>query len=363
MVGKRLAIEKWGEGRFLPLVMIAQNIAAVANSCCELLEHVNRAACPWLLATRQTSSITLAAWLRMYRDRQRCEGAIWHFLVSPGVPDLAEETIECWPDERSALEAELIAALTRCLLHGILPEEKQRAERILQVYYKRYHLPAIAQQFSNQALPDNFEAWLRKPEFAYFFSVAMPCLLLHQEMPWELFEQARQGDFDALEKLLRIDPDLDKDEDIRALFFQLRRSQPERLRLLLRVDPRQKTVVSQQDVKYLLGGWILQQSREMQAVVNLEPLLQALETTRGTPQYASIKRWIKSRRHYNQRYGIRCRLQAPEIKSLFDAFAEDAGLGIVDPDFVGQSNSIYKRLDRKAELWNKLREADKTRAA
>lgn len=360
---KPLAIEAWGEGRFLPLVMMAQNIASAAPLIYQLMELVQRAECPWLLASSYADEITLTSWRRMYRDRTRCEGIILHFLASPSTPNFADATAESWSQLRGSFEAELVAELTSGILQGYTSEQKQWAERVLRVYYKRTHLPSISQQFKAVDPPDNFELWLRRPEFVFFFSVVMPCLLLHQEWPWDVFERARHGDIDAIERLLRIDPDVDSDDEIEELCFRCRRSQPEKCHLLSKAGQRPKMALDLKEIKFILGGWILQQSREMQTAVNLEPVLEALECKSPVDKSASMKKWVKVLRKRIDRHGVRCRLKAPEIKSLFDAFARDSGLGLVDPDFSGQPNSIYKRLDRKAELWNKLAKTDKIRAA
>ena len=61
---------------------------------------------------------------------------------------------------------------------------------------------------------------LKDDYMQFFIRVYCPCWFLHGRRPDQLMEQARQGHLDSLEKLLRIDKAIVRDENIAQLIHQ-----------------------------------------------------------------------------------------------------------------------------------------------
>ncbi|MCG8587008.1 MAG: hypothetical protein MI757_20065, partial [Pirellulales bacterium] len=124
------------------------------------------------------------------------------------------------------------------------------------------------------------------------------------------------------------------------------------------------TPVTLEQVKFSLGGLLMKWSCEWeQRVLKGELLIEVMQRFVTPKNCSAIKRWTRAMRKRGERLSPGCRLNAPAIKQLFDAVARDTGEGLVDPAFVKQPNSNYKRLKRNSELWPSLRETDISRAA
>jgi hypothetical protein len=95
-------------------------------------------------------------------------------------------------------------------------------------------------------------------EGSFFVLVTVPCWLLYQIHPSRLYRKARQGNFDALQKLLNLDPLMIHDpmigKQIQRLRFKNKSRQYERLfEILLK----ESTIhVTPQQMKYALGGFL-----------------------------------------------------------------------------------------------------------
>lgn len=55
------AIEAWGDGKFLPLVMFAQTVASSASECHAVLQRCRDSIGPWLLASGHCGEIGVEA--------------------------------------------------------------------------------------------------------------------------------------------------------------------------------------------------------------------------------------------------------------------------------------------------------------
>lgn len=95
-------------------------------------------------------------------------------------------------------------------------------------------------------------------ESSFFVLVTVPCWLLYQIHPGRLYRKARQGNFDALQKLLNLDPLMIHDpmigKQIQKLRFKNKSRQYEKLfEILLK----KSTIhVTPQQMKYAIGGFL-----------------------------------------------------------------------------------------------------------
>lgn len=364
MAVKQTEIERWGEKRFKPLVMLAQMIATSAESCHEVLVHSQKAGGPWLLYSQTADGITLDAWLEMYRRPRRSEGSILHFLFAPDEPESLHQSLPEWASIRKEFSRELKAEISQQFTTPPTQVERERARAELDRIYEEWHLPSLLDSQSPNDPPENFSQWLAQPEFVFFMSVVVPCMLTFQTSPWELYRQAHGGDVAAHEKLLCIDPEIVGDRFLGKRQFRLAYTNPAKHRFIKQAQSAKRPAAATlREVKFLMGGLMLYCSRQLHECMNGGIMFRILEERMPAAQQANLNKWLKQQRKHFERNGVRCTLTSPDIKSLFDAIARDAGIGLVDRDFSGQRNSLYKRLDRNAALWTKLRETDKTRAA
>lgn len=357
-----LAIEEWGRGRFKPMAMLAHVVAASAKECHQLILESRG---PWLLSREEASGIRPKAWLDLYRQPFRVEAAITQFMDAPSVQQRMAELVDRWPLFRRQLDGILAAVIRDAATKGVSQKLIERSKRYIDRVYNWVHLPSMRRMLqSDESPPAEFRQWLGKPEIVFFMSVVMPCWLEYQQTPWVLFQQARRGEFHALEKLIRLDSEGDKDDRLESVVFRLRVRNPAQHQLLQEARSEgRKTPISLTDVKYSLGGLLMKWSTELQAMLQGELFFKILEARTSPQHHGTLRKWIKMKRKQAERNGMKCRLKAPDINWLFNAIAKDSGPCLNDPDFCGQPNSIYKRLERNAKPWPSLWETDISRAA
>jgi hypothetical protein len=358
-----LAIEEWGVAKYKPIVMLAHVVSASAQECYEII-----------LASRAASKLLPKdcgpdAWLRLYRQPLNVEAIVLSLLCSEVEPQLMSDTLSHWPRLRGevmgVVEIKLRKRLTKWFTTGMPLRVIERCDRYMDRFYERYHLPQISSLLHDEtARATQSPTWLYRPEFLFFMSVAMPCWLEYGKTPWELFQQARRGDFQAMENLIRLDPEVDKEQTLKGIVFRMSRQNPAQYKLLnkARAEGR-KSPITLADVKFSLGSLLMKWSKEIQGIVRGELLFRSLEANTEAEYRNSMHKRIKAAREAAERTGIKCWLKAPDIKALFDAIAQDTGEGLADADFAGQPNSIYKRLERNAKMWPSLQETDISRAA
>jgi hypothetical protein len=363
---KMLVIEEWGAAKFKPIVMLAQMVAASAGECHQVILESRR---PSKVFRDRLAEIHPNAWLRLYRQPLNIEAMVLELLRSEAEPQLTGDILGHWPELRSELvvsvENAIRKRLTKWLTTGMPPKVIERCDRYMDRVYERDHLPQMRSLLQGEtALATESPNWLYRPEFLFFMSVAMPCWLEYGKQPWELFQQARRGDFHVLENLIRLDPEVDKEQTLKGIVFRMRRENPAQYKLLnkARAEGR-RTPITLADIKYSLGGLLMRWSKEIQGIIRGELCFRALEANTAVEYRSAMRKRIKAAREATERTGVKCWLKAPDIKALFDAIAKDSGQGLVDADFAGQPNSIYKRLDRNAKHWPSLQETDISRAA
>lgn len=359
------ALERWGEGRFKPIVMLGQVVALSASAC---HEWVLRCRGKSLLELPEAKGISMEQWLRLYRQQSLTEGIIFRFLNSPEPVQVDENTPEEYRAFRQVVDFEFSEEVEGAVYDFLNGKTHNPSAMLGEKYYRQMHLPMLQQMLSdNEPVPANFREWFRLPEMIFFLGVVAPCWVEFQRTPWTLYRRVCRGGwreaFTELEQLVRIDPEVVKDTRIGSVVFEMRKQNAEGYKLLQQAARDGcKGAVNLDDVKYLLGGLLMRWSKELQPVLeNLHFELMAKHALPG--REAEVQQWIKRLRKQAARNPIKCWLKAPDIKELFDAVAQDTGRGLVDDDFKGQPNSIYKRLSHNANAWPMLREADVRRAA
>jgi hypothetical protein len=154
-----------------------------------------------------------------------------------------------------------------------------------------------------------------KSAVIFFLRVLFPCLNIYGMYPRELLGRARQGDIDALEKLIRLDKSAIFDRKISEIVHQAQAEKTpgkmSRIKEAFRSSP--KIYMTRTKIKYLLGGLISLMSEAM-----------------------------------------RNKITATEIDRLFNAIALDMGKGGVQPGAVRTTEEFQKAIQRYRVLWKPI---------
>ena len=75
-----LALERWGEGRFKPMVMLAHVVALSATTCHELILQTRGKP---VQPVEEAESFAINDWLRLYRRPLWLEGVMANVLLFP----------------------------------------------------------------------------------------------------------------------------------------------------------------------------------------------------------------------------------------------------------------------------------------
>lgn len=150
------------------------------------------------------------------------------------------------------------------------------------------------------------------PEMAFFTTVLMPCWFEYRELVTPLFRRARQGDLEAIEKILWLDKNAIHDPQI-AKEWHLASQKPQGVRFQRMNDalvssPRIK--LTPEKVKIWMSGLILLVSE-----------------------------------------AFAHRLQTPEIRRLFDALAYDLHGQLYDSDITLEEDAFRMAVNREKKLW------------
>jgi hypothetical protein len=168
-----LAIEKWGEGRFKPIVMLAELVVRCVEECYEatLLSRED-----WLLRTSEAMSISQDRWLKCYNEPLALEGVLLHFVRYPDHVDEVDLARDDRPYLRGMIVQELFAHIQETMMSGASQNNGEWSRVIDGVF--RIHHRLMERIPSGDARPAiDVEKWLEQPDFVFFFCVVVPSLL------------------------------------------------------------------------------------------------------------------------------------------------------------------------------------------
>jgi len=156
-------------------------------------------------------------------------------------------------------------------------------------------------------------------ELAFVFFIYVPSLVIYQASPYKLHSQARNGDIEAIEKLLKLDPLLLNDHEIFKHIQNLRFTNRS-------IDYERVTAAIH---KFAVTNYSEVEDARKKSKVQLAAIIQALSKFAGK------------------------RLTATKITKLFNAYSKDQQRGDTDFDLpVGES--FATALKRHIVPWNNL---------
>ena len=156
-------------------------------------------------------------------------------------------------------------------------------------------------------------------ESSFFALITVPCWLIYRTSPTRLYRKARQENFDALEKLLSLDPLMLHEPIIGKHIQELRlNNKTTKYRKLLDATLNDSHAnITAQNMKYAAGG-----------------ILSAMAK------------------------GLKPRLSTPQIHKLFDAVALDFDKKLIDPDLPTNEGSFARQIYRHRDEWLKALKPD-----
>lgn len=355
-------LEAWAEPRYKPIASLAQVMALSAGACHQLIEDSRRGR---FLSLPEADSIAETEWCDLYRRPTRVRAVVFQAFQKPdSVDDLTQACIALKVEHRQ-FHDELREQLQHYFENGCTHEERLAALSEYERIYHEEQVPMLRQMIADaEPVPEQCRQWFGVPEFNFFMAVGMPCWLEYQTTPFQLFHRAANGDFDALEALMRLDESIGSAKRLRKPLFDIRKQSPARSAELnrARLEGR-KTPISLGDVKYLLGAWLMDHSKRWQYILNGELHIEILKMCTPVEKHPQLCRWIRGVRNYAARNRIKCELKATDIPRLFHAAARDTQGISEDGDFLQSMSAIRKRLNRNSLRFTKLQNADKRRAA
>ena len=162
---------------------------------------------------------------------------------------------------------------------------------------------------------EDFLKSLEVVEASFYYLVIIPCWILYQDYPTRLYRKARQGDYDSLEKLIRLDSLMIHDPSIgkQVHLLKMKRKRLKFEGLFEAVHKRPKSNITRKKMKYAYAG-----------------LISAISSSVKAP------------------------LSEPQIRALFDAIAQDSLKKDIDTDLPNGQETFSKAIQRHRKPWQKL---------
>lgn len=315
------AFDEWARGKSLLIRIACLGIASAAEDCLEFLDMLK-------VGKRIEGYQHLpptGEWLKLYRKHRWIYKVVVDSFreISPSIAKLVDCYELVWTAFRSMgglTNEELQETIENTLPEVIIDWRRTYSdiEKLLKEDISKTGIGEYAQLTEEEKR--KIRKIITRPEMIFFYRVWVPCYLLYGIYPICILRKARQGDEDAIEKLLRLDKSIISDTRVKEIFHQAAVAQKRGKMVLMTAAMAKapKIKVRIQTVKYTLGG-----------------LISLFSIALG------------------QKIG------AADIRRLFDALAMDAGKGIIDEDLEASPETFEKAIQRARSFWMSLLLADK----
>jgi hypothetical protein len=336
---KHSYVEKWASDKPLLVALVA--IEAV-SSADELATVVTNAAEGGRYGL-QEEAVDLGKWIRLYRGHRRLQRFVLDEIVASlaGLGDegaLSEivEVLQSSVREKARMEPiELQKEVEEFARND--PEGLQEAVRLGQETARDLFAADDVLDCGGATDDGEWTALLAREETLFFMLVWVPCLLEYGEYPARLMRRARQGEPDALDKLLRLDKRAISDKKIGQEWARASTKRNGSFELMWKAlhDPPKEMGAGK--VKMVLAGLISACSKF------IAEQLKKGSAESGIPVPAALLPLTK-------------RLNGPAIRDLFDAYHKDVtGDRMAQDDDIPKDNEALKKaLQRRQKLWDFL---------
>jgi hypothetical protein len=320
-------IRKWAEGRPYFIVLVGVQAVAMVRHLSELYEIVDGRDAQIKLPPPPA----VHEWRQLYRQHRRIAEGVAGVIMADCTPD--EDTgpglLEMCDELRAfgilspEQRRECFEALPKDVLVERWMEGVKAGSELLEELFRSIEAD-IAGEYEQGILSreDAFAA-ICEPEFQFFYRVAFRCWIVYGEHPVKLLRRARSDipgvAIDSIAKLVRLDRSI-LGEDRIAQHLLNAQTRGERYNL--------------EEVGDAMSG-----DAKIESLRRLKVLLAALI-------------WKLAK-------GMRKPIDVPEIRALFDAFAQDSGQGLRDSDLPEGDEAFYKAVQRQVPFWSIFPDPDK----
>lgn len=304
-----LSVEKWAQGRPPFIALFAPQIATFALEIPEILKHQKK----HRFLTHSFPVPDLPSWHSLYRSHRRYFDPFLEmaYQASPFGQQLVSLSV--------ALK-DLPRYLEQVKEQGITPEQVKEAQE----YWNgllRMSFTDIQEEIDDAPLTPKVRSTVQQyrdndeTAVAFLFLVAFPCWLLYKEWPSTLYHKAIKGDYNAIHKLLRLDPFTLHDPAIgkQVQLFRIHGRQSLYEELLSAPMKPIKVKLTSRTIKDMLAG-----------------LISLMADTLKQP------------------------LTSTEIRDLFDAVAQDTANRDIDTTLPESQEAYLKVIQRNRPDWKPL---------
>jgi hypothetical protein len=312
-------IDEWSKDKPRFLAMAAIELAFDADECFQCAEQIKREEG----FIYKLPVPPLNEWLSLYKNHRRIFSLFkTTFIDSRGLAELTKDFsdnlfknakeikrtgMEQFKDEYNKLDDDEKAELTR-IFQEELKEKTEQIDRLHELQLEDIH--ADINDEIDVKLNARIKQDINKPEIRFLLQVFLPCFLLYKDYPSRLLREARKGDIEYIEKLIRLDRSIEFDKKISEFIHGARKNKiiDERLRSAIANGINEK--VTRKKMKMNIAGLI---------------------------SFISI--------------GMGRQLKESEIRDLFDAIAKDKGQSDVDTDIPDSQETFAKAIQRERRNW------------
>ena len=149
----------------------------------------------------------LQPWFRLYRSHRKGT----KFLRDMFTIIIGKETIDCIDTLKNELD-NVFKLDKEALIENLpTPEQFEEIRQVMNEFLEESYKD-IEEDFADTPLDPDDQGAMKKLvddnplDSSFFLFVTFPCWLLYRMSPTQLYFKARSGDFDALERILRLDP-------------------------------------------------------------------------------------------------------------------------------------------------------------
>lgn len=293
--------QKWAEGRPSVVAVLAHMYASMAPLAYGLLETVKDDR----NFVKEGEQPDLKLWLSLYKKQRKVRTAAMGIFNDPtGFLNFDRDVFsgtesinnDSTPDDLSK---------SFCSIFG-----QENDKNLLQNYIESQQTTTPQLEKSN---PNGIATEkISQPEFYFWIRVYLPCWLLYGELPARLLRKARQGNIDAIDKLIRLDSSTIFDPKISTLVHKYRAYDKMKHDIIISAFSNPpKTRATIRRVKAFIAALIKVTS-----------------------------------------FAFGQELTEPDIRGLFDAIAKDQGTGEIDPHIPDSPHAFYMAIQREVPFWH-----------
>ena len=294
------AFKKWAEGRPVVVAVLAHMYASMAPLAYGLLETVKDDR----NFVKEGEQPNLNLWLGLYKKQRKVRTAMMGIFHDPsGFFNFERDVFSGQENIDSDSTPDDLAQWFSSIF------TQEIAKNLLQSYIASQQ--TTAQQLEKSNPGGIATEIISKPEFYFWIRVYLPCWLLYGELPGRLLRKSRQGNIDALDKLIRLDSSTIFDPKISILVHSYRAYDKKKHDIIISAfsnPPKTRTTI-----------------RRLKAFIA-----------------ALIK--VTS-------FAFDHELTEPQIRGLFDAIAKDQGTGEIDPHIPDSPHAFYMAIQREVPFW------------